>query len=279
MNRIVSKEWLAPQIARFEIEAPLTARKCQAGQFVILRVSPSGERIPLTIAGSNPEKGTITLVVQQVGKTTTDLCALESGDYIQDLVGPLGRPTHIERWGRVVIVAGGVGAAVMLPIARAVAAAGNQVEVILGARSKDLMILEEDFRKVADRMWLTTDDGSYGEHGLVTQPLERLLKENGIAQVIAAGPLPMMRAVCELTRAYKVPTVVSLNPVMVDGTGMCGGCRVTVGGVVKYACVDGPEFDGHAVDFDELRARLAMYREQEALSLARRCDQRATPLR
>ncbi|MBI3944558.1 MAG: sulfide/dihydroorotate dehydrogenase-like FAD/NAD-binding protein, partial [Armatimonadetes bacterium] len=228
MNRIVSKEWLAPQVARFEIEAPLTARKCRAGQFVILRVSASGERIPLTIAGADPAAGTITLVVQQVGKTTSDLCALESGEYLQDLVGPLGRPTHIERWGRVVIVAGGVGAAVMLPIAAAAAAADNQVEVVLGARSKDLMVLEEEFREVAERLWVTTDDGSYGEHGLVTQPLERLLKEGNVAQVIAAGPLPMMRAVCDLTRRYAVPTVVSLNPVMVDGTGMCGGCRVTV---------------------------------------------------
>ncbi|MDH7568246.1 MAG: sulfide/dihydroorotate dehydrogenase-like FAD/NAD-binding protein [Armatimonadota bacterium] len=279
MNRIVAKEWLAPEIARIEVEAPLTARKRLAGQFVILRVTEQGERIPITIAGANPEAGTITLVVQRVGKTTTDLCALEPGDYIQDLVGPLGRPTHIEKWGRVLCVAGGVGAAVVLPIAQAARAAGNQVDVVLGARSKDLLVLEEDFRAVADRMWVTTDDGSYGEKGLVVAPLERALKEGGVQQVIAAGPLPMMRAVCEVTRAFNVPTVVSLNPVMVDGTGMCGGCRVTVGGQVKYACVDGPEFDGHQVDWDELRARLAMYRAQEEISRARRCEAGMVPLR
>ncbi len=278
MNRIVAKDWLAPTVARFEVEAPLTARKRRAGQFVILRVTESGERIPITIAGSNPEAGTITLVVQKVGKTTSDLCALEPGEYLSDLVGPLGQPTHIERWGRVVCVAGGVGAAVILPIASAAQAAGNQVDTILGARSKDLLILEEELAAASERLHITTDDGSRGEKALVVAPLERILQAGPVHQVLAAGPLPMMRAVCDATRPYGVKTVVSLNPVMVDGTGMCGGCRVTVDGKVKYACVDGPEFDGHLVDFDELRARLAVYRPQEETSRGR-CRSNPEPLR
>jgi ferredoxin--NADP+ reductase len=278
VNRIVAKDWLAPTVARFEVEAPLTARKRRAGQFVILRVTESGERIPITIAGSNPEAGTITLVVQKVGKTTSDLCALEPGEYLSDLVGPLGQPTHIERWGRVVCVAGGVGAAVILPIALAAQAAGNQVDTILGARSKDLLILEKELAAASERLHITTDDGSRGEKALVVAPLERILQAGPVHQVLAAGPLPMMRAVCDVTRPYGVKTVVSLNPVMVDGTGMCGGCRVTVGGEVKYACVDGPEFDGHLVDFDELRARLAVYRPQEETSRGR-CRSNPEPLR
>lgn len=278
MNRIVAKDWLAPTVARFEVEAPLTARKRRAGQFVILRVTESGERIPITIAGSNPEAGTITLVVQKVGKTTSDLCALEPGEYLSDLVGPLGQPTHVERWGRVVCVAGGVGAAVILPIASAAQAAGNQVDTILGARSKDLLILEEELAAASERLHITTDDGSRGEKALVVAPLERILQAGPVHQVLAAGPLPMMRAVCDATRPYGVKTVVSLNPVMVDGTGMCGGCRVTVDGKVKYACVDGPEFDGHLVDFDELRARLAVYRPQEETSRGR-CRSNPEPLR
>jgi len=278
VNRIVAKDWLAPTVARFEVEAPLTARKRRAGQFVILRVTESGERIPITIAGSNPEAGTITLVVQKVGKTTSDLCALEPGEYLSDLVGPLGQPTHIERWGRVVCVAGGVGAAVILPIALAAQAAGNQVDTILGARSKDLLILEEELAAASERLHITTDDGSRGEKALVVAPLERILQAGPVHQVLAAGPLPMMRAVCDATRPYGVKTVVSLNPVMVDGTGMCGGCRVTVDGKVKYACVDGPEFDGHLVDFDELRARLAVYRPQEETSRGR-CRSNPEPLR
>jgi len=278
VNRIVAKDWLAPTVARFEVEAPLTARKRRAGQFVILRVTESGERIPITIAGSNPEAGTITLVVQKVGKTTSDLCALEPGEYLSDLVGPLGQPTHIERWGRVVCVAGGVGAAVILPITLAAQAAGNQVDTILGARSKDLLILEKELAAASERLHITTDDGSRGEKALVVAPLERILQAGPVHQVLAAGPLPMMRAVCDVTRPYGVKTVVSLNPVMVDGTGMCGGCRVTVGGEVKYACVDGPEFDGHLVDFDELRARLAVYRPQEETSRGR-CRSNPEPLR
>ncbi|HEY3281485.1 MAG TPA: sulfide/dihydroorotate dehydrogenase-like FAD/NAD-binding protein [Armatimonadota bacterium] len=279
MNRILSKAWLAETVARFEIEAPLTARKRRAGQFVILRVTEDGERIPLTIAGSDPERGTITLVVQKVGKTTSDLCDLESGDYLKDLAGPLGQPTHIENWGHVACVAGGVGAAVVLPIAQALKDAGNHVSTVLGARSQDLLILEDEMRAASNDLYLTTDDGSYGEKGLVVVPLERLLQAGGINQVVCAGPVPMMQAVCETTRRYEVPTQVSLNPVMVDGTGMCGGCRVTVGDEVRYACVDGPEFDGHKVDFAELRARLAIYRPQEEALRARRCEPQLNPIR
>lgn len=279
MNRIVAKRWLAPNVARLDIEAPRTARKRLAGQFVILRVTETGERIPITIAGSNPEAGTITLVVQQVGKTTRDLCALEPGEFVLDLVGPLGQPTHIENWGHVVCVAGGVGSAVVLPIAEACKQAGNRVTVILGARTKDLLCLEDELTAVSERIFITTDDGSYGEHALVVAPLERILKTEPVHHVLSAGPLPMMRAVCNVTRPYNVPTVVSLNPVMVDGTGMCGGCRVSVNGEVRYACVDGPEFDGHAVDFDELRARLAMYREQEEVSRGNQCASRMVPVR
>ncbi|OPZ01089.1 MAG: Dihydroorotate dehydrogenase B (NAD(+)), electron transfer subunit [Alphaproteobacteria bacterium ADurb.BinA305] len=244
-----------------------------------MRVTERGERIPITIAGSNPEKGTITLVVQRVGKTTEDLCALEPGEGLLDLVGPLGQPTHIERWGHVVCVAGGVGAAVVLPIAEAARDAGNQVDTILGARTQELLCLEAELRAASERFWVTTDDGSYGEKGLVVAPLQRMLDGGEKPKmVLCAGPLPMMRAVCDVTRPHEVPTVVSLNPVMVDGTGMCGGCRVSVGGVVKYACVDGPEFDGHQVDFDELRARLAMYREMENVSRGRRCESRMVPV-
>lgn len=263
MNLIVSKKRLAPSIVRLEIEAPLIARKRKAGQFVILRVHENGERIPITIAGADPDKGTITLVIQEVGKTTMEAGALEPGDHLQDVAGPLGTPTHVERWGRVVCVAGGVGAAVVLPIARAFREAGNEVEVILGARSEDLIVLEDELAEAGNRLWVTTDDGSKGEKGLVLAPLERLLAGGDIALVMAAGPVPMMEAVCELTKRFGVRTLVSLNPIMVDGTGMCGGCRVSIGGAVRYACVDGPEFDGHEVDFGELRARLSMYRPFE----------------
>lgn len=279
MNRIITKEWLAPTVARLVIEAPLTARKRLAGQFVILRVSEHGERIPLTIAGSDPGNGTITLVVQKVGKTTSELCALEAGAHLTDLAGPLGKPTHVENWGRVVCVAGGVGAAVVLPIAEAVKEAGNSVDVILGARSQDLLVLEQELRAASTHFHLTTDDGSVGEKALVVEPLKRILAEGDVKMVIAAGPVPMMRAVCETTRPSATPTMVSLNPVMVDGTGMCGGCRVNIGGDVKYACVDGPEFDGHLVDFDELRARLAIYRTQEQAPRGPgHCDKQMTPV-
>lgn len=266
-------------MARLVIEAPLTARKRLAGQFVILRVKDHGERIPLTIAGSDAAAGTITLVVQKVGRTTSDLCALEAGDNLLDLAGPLGMPTHVENWGRVVCAAGGVGAAVVLPIAEAIKAAGNDVDVILGARSQDLLVLEQELRAASHRFHLTTDDGSVGEKALVITPLQRLLDEGNVAMVIAAGPVPMMRAVCETTRPSATPTMVSLNPVMVDGTGMCGGCRVHIGGETKYACVDGPEFDGHKVDFDELRARLAIYRSQEQAPRGPgHCEKQMTPV-
>lgn len=274
MNRVLSKTRLAPSVVRLEIEAPLIASKRKAGQFVILRVSEHGERIPITIADSDPVRGSITLVIQEVGKTTMDAGRLEEGDHIQDLAGPLGLPTHVEAWGKVVCVAGGVGAAVVLPIARAARAAGNRIVTILGARTDALLCLQGELREASHEFHLTTDDGSSGEKGLVTAPLERLLVNGDVAKVICAGPVPMMQAVCAVTRPHGVSTLVSLNPVMVDGTGMCGGCRVTVGGEVKYACVDGPEFDGHGVDFDELRARLAMYRGQEAAA-REKCAQSA----
>lgn len=264
MNRILSKTRLAPSVVRLEVEAPLIAKKRKAGQFVILRATEHGERIPITIAGSDPEKGSITLVIQEVGKSTMDAGRLEAGDSLQDLAGPLGLPTEVDKWGKVACVAGGVGSAVVLPIAEAAKAAGNHVSVVLGARTEELICLDDELRAASDAFFLTTDDGSAGEQGLVTAPLERLLSNGDIAKVVCAGPVPMMQAVCAVTKRHGVDTLVSLNPVMVDGTGMCGGCRVTVGGEVKYACVDGPEFDGHGVDFDELRARLAMYRPQES---------------
>lgn len=270
MNRIVSKQVLAPAITRFEIEAPLIARKRQPGQFVILRVHEGGERIPLTIADADPERGTITLIVQRVGHTTTELSALREGEAVLDLCGPLGSPTHIEKFGNAVVVGGGVGTAVVYPIAKGLKAAGNTVWAIVGAQSEPLLLLEEELRSFCDEVAITTDDGSKGFKGFVSALLQEWI-HNGrpIDYVMAAGPVPMMRAVCEVTRPAGVKTVVSLNPIMVDGTGMCGGCRVSVGGEAKYTCVDGPEFDGHLVDFDLLIRRLRMYRPQEQESLHR----------
>jgi ferredoxin--NADP+ reductase len=268
--RILTKEVLATDIVRFWIDAPHIARKRKPGQFVIVRLNETGERIPLTIADADLRCGAIALVVQGVGKTTRALNALEAGESILDVAGPLGRPTRIEPGARVCCIGGGIGAAVAYPIAAGVKAKGGRVSAVLGARTKDLVILEPEIKAVADRYIVTTDDGSYGMHGLVTQGLQQFLAEGvEFDEVIAIGPLPMMRAVCELTRPISIPTTVSLNPVMVDGTGMCGGCRVTVGGESKFVCVDGPEFDGHLVDFSELAARLTAYREQEAEANAR----------
>jgi ferredoxin--NADP+ reductase len=263
--RILTKEVLAADIVRFWIDAPHIARKRKPGQFVIIRLNEAGERIPLTIADADLRCGAIALVVQGVGKTTRALNALDAGDSILDVAGPLGKPTRIEPGARVCCIGGGIGAAVAYPIAAGVKAKGGRVSAVLGARTKDLVILEPEIKAVADRYIVTTDDGSYGMHGLVTQGLQQFLTEGvEFDEVIAIGPLPMMRAVCELTRPIGLSTTVSLNPVMVDGTGMCGGCRVTVGGEQKFVCVDGPEFDGHLVDFSELSARLTAYREQEA---------------
>ena len=267
MYRNVSTRVLAPTITRFEIEAPFVARKRKAGNFIMIRVDDHGERIPLTIADSDPVAGTITIIVQAIGKTTKELCTKRAGDSVLDVVGPLGNPTPIEHHGTVVCVGGGVGNAELYPIARALKDAGNTVLSIIGARSRDLVILEDDMRRFSDRVAVTTDDGSYGRKGFVTDQLKEFLDTvPGIGAVYAIGPLPMMKAVASLTRPYNVHTLVSLNTVMVDGTGMCGGCRVTVNGEMKFACVDGPEFDGHTVDFDELMMRNRTYHDMERIS-------------
>lgn len=268
MFKIVHAEFIAPGIKRFTLEAPRIARKQRPGQFVIIRVCENGERIPLTIERSDPEKGTVNIVVQSIGKTTHLLNSLTTGDSILDIVGPLGKPSEIENFGTVVVMGGGVGTAMAYPSAAALKRAGNRVITILGGRNKDLVILENEMREVSDTVFVTTDDGTAGDKGLVTDRLRQLI-ENGtrIDLVLAVGPIPMMRAVADMTRKERIHTVVSLNPIMIDGTGMCGGCRVKVGGQVKFACVDGPDFDGHQVDFDDLMARLARYRpsEKEAL--------------
>jgi len=264
---IVEARWLAPEIKRFELQAPRIARKRQAGQFVIVRIHEHGERIPLTIADTSPAKGTITLVVQGVGKTTRLMNRLEAGDALLDVVGPLGQPSEVERFGTVVVIGGGVGTAIAWPTAVAFREAGNRVLTVLGARNRELILLEDELRAVSDRLLVTTDDGSYGEKGLVTEALARLLAEEKVDRVLAIGPVPMMRAVAEVTREPGIKTIVSLNSIMVDGTGMCGGCRVLVGGESRFACVDGPEFDAHAVDFAVLQQRNSMYRAAEADSL------------
>jgi ferredoxin/flavodoxin---NADP+ reductase len=259
---------LAPDVKLFRIVAPAIARKRQAGQFVIVRLHDQGERVPLTIADSDSADGTITIIVQGVGKTTRLLNSLGSGDRIADVVGPLGKPSEIHYYGTAVVIGGGVGTAIAYPTARALRHAGNTVISIVGARTRELVILEDEMRGFSDEVWVVTDDGSYGEQGLVTDKLRALI-EGGrpVDFVLAIGPIPMMRAVAEVTRPKAIRTMVSLNPVMVDGTGMCGGCRVVVGGRSQFACVDGPEFDAHEVDFQVLSARNAMYREAERESL------------
>jgi ferredoxin--NADP+ reductase len=264
VNEIVAKKRLGPDVFRLEVSYPKLARKARPGQFVILRVTEDGERFPLTIAAADPAAGTITLIFQVVGKSTHLLAQLAEGDRIRDLVGPLGVPSEIARFGRVLAVGGGIGAAPLYPVAKALKDDGNHLTVVLGARSKDLLILEDEFRAIADDLHVSTDDGTYGRRGFVTDVLKDLLAEGRrFDHAWAIGPVPMMQAVCEVTRGAGLPTVVSLNPIMVDGTGMCGGCRVIVGGQVKFACVDGPEFDGHAVDFATLAKRLQTYRGRE----------------
>ncbi len=264
MYKIITKEMLAPTLHLMEVEAPLVARSAMPGQFIILRLHEEGERIPLTIADFDRTRGTITCVFQEVGKTTRELGTFKQGEAIRDFVGPLGAPTHIENYGCVVCVGGGIGVAPIYPIARAMKEAGNEVISIVGSRTKDLLILEEEMRQASQQLIITTDDGTYGRKGFVTQVLQELIdKGQDIAEVIAIGPVVMMRAVGETTRPYGIPTLVSLNPVMVDGTGMCGGCRVSVGDQTKFACVDGPEFDAHQVDFAGLLSRQRMYKEQE----------------
>jgi ferredoxin/flavodoxin---NADP+ reductase len=264
MFKIVTrKEMSAGTVILNEIEAPSIARKAKPGQFVILKANETGERIPLTMANTDPEKGTITVIYQVVGKSTALFKTLQVGDGYQDVIGPLGKPTHLEKVGKVACVGGGTGTAVMYPITKGLKEIGNYVIGIIGARTKDLLILEDEMRAVSDEFHVCTDDGSYGHHGFVTDVLKDVLEKGEVKLVVAIGPVPMMKAVSRVTKEYGVSTLVSLNPIMVDGTGMCGGCRVTVGGETKFACVDGPEFDGHLVDFDELMQRLQGYREAE----------------
>lgn len=267
MFPVLEAVWLAPKVRRLVIDAPRVARKHQAGHFVIVRVHDGGERIPLTIADSDARVGTITLIIQVVGATTERLCALDRGQAIANVAGPMGKPTEIENFGHAVLVGGGVGTAVIYPQASALRRAGNKVSAIIGGRSREYVILEKELARHCDQVYPCTDDGSHGYKGFVTNKLKELIVESGdVGAVLAAGPVPMMRAVAEVTRPLKLHTIVSLNPIMVDGTGMCGGCRVTVEGQMKFACVDGPEFDAHLVDFKELTDRLTTYREQEALA-------------
>jgi len=270
MYLITRKSILAPSITRFEIEAPFIARKRKAGNFVMIRVEEGGERIPLTIADSDAGAGTITIIVQAVGGTTKLLCSKEVGDALLDVVGPLGNPTPIKNHGTVACVGGGVGTAELYPIARALREAGNTVFSIIGARSRELVILEEELKEISGNVFVTTDDGSYARKGFVTDQLKDLLdRPSGIKAVYAIGPLPMMKAVSKLTAGYGITTYVSLNTIMVDGTGMCGGCRVTINGEMKFACVDGPEFEGQQVDFDELMMRNRTYVDKEKISDAK----------
>ena len=273
MYKIVKKQPLNPTVTRMEIEAPLIAKKAKPGQFIILRVDENGERIPLTVAGYDREKGTVTIIFQIVGATTEKLNHLNEGECLHDFVGPLGVPTHVDGLKKVCVIGGGVGCAIALPIAEELHAMGAEVTSIIGFRNQDLVILEDEFKACSDHFTLMTDDGSYGEKGNVTAPLKTLL-ENGerFDEVIAIGPLIMMKFVCLTTKEYNQKTVVSMNPIMVDGTGMCGGCRLTVGGKTKFACVDGPDFDGHEVDFDEAMSRSRSYTSFERHAYKEACN-------
>ena len=273
MYKIVKKQPLNPTVTRMEIEAPLIAKKAKPGQFIILRVDENGERIPLTVAGYDREKGTVTIIFQIVGATTEKLNHLNEGECLHDFVGPLGVPTHVDGLKKVCVIGGGVGCAIALPIAEELHAMGAEVTSIIGFRNQDLVILEDEFKACSDHFTLMTDDGSYGEKGNVTAPLKTLL-ENGerFDEVIAIGPLIMMKFVCLTTKEYDQKTVVSMNPIMVDGTGMCGGCRLTVGGKTKFACVDGPDFDGHEVDFDEAMSRSRSYTSFERHAYVEACN-------
>ena len=269
MFRIVEKRELNPTVTFMKVSAPRVAAKAQAGQFIILRVDGDGERIPLTVAGYDRDAGTVDIIV---GATTEKLNALGEGDFIHDFVGPLGRPTEIDGLGKVAVVGGGVGCAIALPVARALKDAGCEVHSVVGFRNRDLVILEDEFRAVSAKMKIMSDDGSYGEKGLVTDALRSLIESGEkYDRVIAIGPLIMMKFVCKLTAEYGIPTVVSMNPIMIDGTGMCGGCRLTVDGKMKFACVDGPDFDGHKVDFDEAMKRSSVYRDFEKAAREETC--------
>jgi len=264
MPKILEKRLIRhPDVFYYKVEAPLISKKAKPGQFVIIRLNEKGERIPLSLADINPDEGAISLIVMSVGKTTTEMSTLNAGDEIRDLCGPLGQPTHIEKYGRVILVGGGFGAAPLYPIARELKAAGNEVTVIMGARSKDLLIYENEMRSLSDKVLITTDDGSKGIKGLVTAALKQELEQNGADMVMAVGPAIMMKFVCETTVPFGIKTFVSLNSIMIDGTGMCGGCRVSIGGKTRFACIDGPEFNGHEVDWDILINRQKTYLNEE----------------
>lgn len=263
MNKIISKEYFSANVVKFEVEAPLIAKSRKAGHFVMVKVGEKGERIPLTIADADLQKGTITLVVQKMGVSSTKLCDLNEGDFITDMVGPLGKATHIEKFGTVVCACGGVGTAPMLPIVAALKDAGNKVITVIAARTKELIILEEQMKQYSDEVIVMTDDGSYGNKGLVTNGVEMVINREKVDLCVTIGPAIMMKFVSLLTKKYELPTVASLNTIMVDGTGMCGACRVSIGGKTKFVCVDGPEFDAHLVDFDEMLMRLGGYKDIE----------------
>jgi ferredoxin--NADP+ reductase len=270
LNEILELRKLAPQINLLRLNEPLITQKAKAGQFVVLRINEEGERIPMSITDLDAKTGVLTIIFQEVGKTTAQLATLKKGDALADVVGPLGIPTHLERFGTCVCVGGGIGIAPIHFVAKSLKALGNNVISIIGARSKNLLILEEAMKTINDQLLISTDDGSYGHHGFVTDLLTQLISDQvKIDFIMAIGPVVMMRAVCKVTSPWGIKTIVSLNPVMVDGTGMCGACRVTVGGKTKFACVDGPDFDGHQVDFDELLKRQAMYVKQEKISMER----------
>ncbi len=273
MYKILKKEALNPTVTRMVVEAPLIAKKAEPGQFIIFRAFADSERVPLTIADFDRAAGTVTIIFQIVGGATMELNTLEEGDSIHDFVGPLGVASHTEGLSRVAVVGGGVGCAIAYPVAKKLHEQGAHVDAVVGFRNKDLVILEDEFRAVSDRLCMMTDDGSYGEKGLVTAALEKLITEGAqYDEVIAIGPLIMMKFVCEVTKKYGIKTMVSMNPIMIDGTGMCGGCRLTVGGETKFACVDGPDFDGHLVDFDEAMKRGSMYRDFEAHAREAECN-------
>ncbi len=267
MYEILNKEIIAPEVEVMQVSAPYIARHHKAGNFVVLRLHEKGERIPLTIADSDYEKGTITLLYQKIGRTTHEMGLLNKGDIIRDIAGPLGHATPIKKYGHCVLVAGGIGSATLFPILKALKAKKNRVSVILGARSKELIVWKDRFEQYADEVLLTTDDGSAGRKGLVTEELKDIIESSKVKIVIAVGPIRMMQAVAETTKPYEIKTLVSLNPVMVEGTGMCGACRVKIAGKTKFACIEGPEFDGHEVDFHELADRLGFYKEEEAESM------------
>ena len=273
MYQIVKKRQLNQDVVLMEVKAPYVAAKAQAGQFIIFRVDEQGERVPLTVADYDRQAGTVTIIFQTVGNSTKELAELGEGDYIQDFVGPLGIASHFDGVKKACVIGGGVGCAIAYPQAKALFNMGVDVDLIAGFRNKDIVILEDEMKAATDKLYLMTDDGSHGEKGLVTAALERLIQEgNEYDEVIAIGPLVMMKFVCAVTKKYNVKTVVSMNPIMIDGTGMCGGCRLTVGGETKFACVDGPDFDGHLVDFDEAMKRSTMYRDFEQHAREAHCN-------